>query len=138
MLSHISLTDGSGSDKVEAGGGVVDPGVEVVARGNGDGETFWIVWSGIIAAIERFIFRSEGDVVVEELAELHHHVSVAGVRVVLVRVILLRHPPRIVEGADPLTTSRLLSTILISSGENSIEFLVNRSPFWVSDVVANS
>ena len=54
MLSHISLTDGSGSDKVEAGGGVVDPGVEVVARGNGDGETFWIVWSGIIAAIERF------------------------------------------------------------------------------------
>ena len=58
------------------------------------------------------IFRSEGDVVVKELAELHHHVGVAGVRVVLVRVILLRHPPRIVEGADPLTTSRLLSTIL--------------------------
>ena len=38
------------------------------------------------------IFRSEGQIVVQELAELHHHVGVASVWQIFIRMISLGHP----------------------------------------------
>ena len=58
------------------------------------------------------IFRGEGEVVVQELSELHDHVCVAGVGQVLVRVVLLGHPPRVGQRPHPPTSARLLSSIL--------------------------
>ena len=64
------------------------------------------------------VFRGEGEVVVQELSELHDHVGVAGVGQVLVRVVLLGHPPRVGQRPHPPTSARLLSPIL--QGESAV------------------
>ena len=49
---------------------------------------------------------------VEELAELHHHVGVARVRQVLVRMVPLRHPAGVGEGAGGVAAPGFAPPIL--------------------------
>ena len=51
LLPGVTLAHGGRADKVEAGHGDVNPGVERVPRGNRDVETSRIVRSGIFTAI---------------------------------------------------------------------------------------
>ena len=58
------------------------------------------------------VLRCEGDVVVQELPELHDHVGVPGVRQVLVGVVSLGHPPGVRQHPGCLTPPWFLTTIL--------------------------
>lgn len=49
---------------------------------------------------------------VQELTKLHDHVSVAGVGKVLVGMIALRHPARILQSPDSLTSAGFLPPVL--------------------------
>ena len=67
-------------------GGDVDGGVVRVVTGDWDGPALWMdaLLSLTVPAVkdgvlETFVDRREGDVVVQELSELHYHESVAGV-----------------------------------------------------------
>ena len=57
LLSHGPLTHRGGADKVEAGGGEVDPGVEPVPGGDGNGEALRVAQTGLGTTIKAFCKR---------------------------------------------------------------------------------
>ena len=113
LLPHLFAAHRLGSEDVEALGGGIDPRKKPVRIGNGDGETIGSLNAGF-AAIRGFwgenegctsipeflrvtltVLRGQGDVVIEKLTPLHHHVRVPRIGNVGVRMIFLRDPSRI-------------------------------------------
>ena len=85
----------------------------------------------------RTVVRREGEVVVEELAELHDHVGEARVGHVVVRVVLLRDVARAGQRRPRVAAAaRLVAAVGVGVGQEAAQGGARRAPLGLAEVVA--
>ena len=137
LLPDAVVTHRRRSEEVQALGGVVHPAEEPVRTGDGDGEAFAALHAES-AAIRLVVLGAEGDVVVQELAELHHHVGESRVRHVVVRVVPLRDPSGVGQRRGVSAAPGFARAVRVFGLDDPFERGAGGAPFGVLQVVATA
>ena len=93
--------------------------------------------NSIFLSLSLTVVRREGEVVVEELSELHDHVGEARVGHVVVRVVLLRDVARAGQRRPRVAAAaRLVAAVGVGVGQEAAEGGAGRAPVRPAEVVA--